>query len=121
VYSDGTPTRTFCYISDAITGYLLALTSDEHFNYFNIGIDSPEISIRELADIFIRQGQAITRYTGSAQFQPPPEKDYLTHNPSRRCPDIRKARTVLGYSPEVFIHEGVGRMITFFRENKGSL
>lgn len=121
MYSDGTPTRTFCYISDAIIGYLLALTSDESFNYFNIGIDRPEISIRELADIYIRQGQAITGYTGSAQFQPPPEKDYLTHNPSRRCPDIRKARSLLGYAPDIFVNEGVGRMIMFFQENKGSL
>ncbi|TLM78510.1 MAG: NAD-dependent epimerase/dehydratase family protein, partial [Actinobacteria bacterium] len=52
MFSDGTPSRTFCYISDAISGYLKALVHGE-YDYFNIGIDSPEISVRELADIYV--------------------------------------------------------------------
>ena len=43
--------RTFCYISDAITGYLKAITYDK-FDIFNIGIDNPEISVKQLADIY---------------------------------------------------------------------
>lgn len=121
MFSDGTPTRTFCYTSDAISGYLLALASDSQFDYFNIGMDSPEISVRELAEIYIRQGEHLFGYSGKALFQPPPEKDYLTHNPSRRCPDISKARKLLGYSPAIDVTDGVGRVLSFYMSEKEAM
>ena len=51
ILSDGTPTRTFCYISDAINGYLKVLLHDG-FDVFNIGMDKPELSVKEFAGIF---------------------------------------------------------------------
>ena len=48
---DGSPTRTYCYISDAIIGYLLCLTHGQ-YDYFNIGNDTPEISVKEFAKLF---------------------------------------------------------------------
>ncbi|WP_251033303.1 NAD-dependent epimerase/dehydratase family protein [Bacillus sp. ISL-75] len=115
MHSDGTPTRTFCYVTDAITGYLKALLY-EPFDYFNIGIDTPEISIKELAQIYKDAGSAKFGFNQSIEFKESEEKSYLTHNPLRRCPDISKARKFLNYSPAISIVEGVDRFLTFLKE-----
>ena len=49
IFSSGAPTRTFCYVADAVAGYFKALLHDR-FDAFNIGIEKPEISVRELAE-----------------------------------------------------------------------
>lgn len=116
MFSDGTPTRTFCYVADAVAGYLKALVHGE-YDYFNIGIDSPEISVRELADIYVEAAGEVLGYAGQAKFEPPAEAAYLTHNPQRRCPDIAKARRVLGYEPRVSVREGVTRFLTHLAED----
>ncbi|MEH7384553.1 NAD-dependent epimerase/dehydratase family protein [Bacillus sp. JJ1521] len=118
MYSDGKPTRTFCYVTDAITGYLKALLY-EPFDYFNIGIDKPEISIKELARIYKEAGLAIYGFNQSIEFRESDEQSYLTHNPLRRCPDITKARELLKYSPSISIDEGVHRFLTFLKEGGG--
>lgn len=120
IYSDGSPTRTFCYVSDAIIGYLKALLYGK-FDYFNIGIDKPEISIRELASIYIKKGQEIFNYTGISKFALSPEKEYLTHNPNRRCPSINKAKCLLNYNPSIYIEDGIERFLEFIRISKGIL
>jgi UDP-glucuronate decarboxylase len=120
IFSDGSPTRTFCYISDAITGYLKVLAHKE-FDYFNIGIDRPETSIKELAQIYIEQGKELFNYSGSVRFNSPPEKDYLTHNPNRRCPLIDKARKILNFNPAIFLEEGVNRFLKFIKLGDGNL
>lgn len=116
MFSDGSPTRTFCYISDAITGYLKALLY-KPFDVFNIGIDKPEISIKELAKIYQQAGQEIFEYSGDVKYEAPNDKDYLTNNPNRRCPNIDKAKELLGYQPRVFVDEGVRRFLTFVKES----
>jgi UDP-glucuronate decarboxylase len=115
MYSDGKPTRTFCYVTDAITGYLKALLY-EPFDYFNIGIDKPEISIKELARIYKEAGSAIYSFDQSIEFRESEEQSYLTDNPLRRCPDISKARELLKYSPSISIDEGIHRFLSFLKE-----
>lgn len=117
IFSDGRPTRTFCYISDAITGYLKAMTL-RRFDYFNIGIEGPEISVTQLAEIYRSAGRKVTGYTGDIKLSPPPEQDYLTHNPNRRCPDISKARHLLGYQPSIGVEEGVERFLRFLLQSQ---
>lgn len=119
MFSDGSPTRTFCYISDAITGYLKCLIhADEGFEAFNIGMDQPEISIRQLADIYIEAGKEIFGYTGSAKFAVSEDKDYLENNPNRRCPVIDKARNLLGYDPKITVDQGVRYFLEYIKESK---
>lgn len=115
MHSDGKPTRTFCYVADAITGYLKALLY-EPFGYFNIGIDKPEISIKDLAQIYKDMGSAIFDFNQSIEFRESEENSYLTDNPLRRCPDISKARRLLNYSPSISIVQGVHRFLTFLKE-----
>lgn len=94
ILSSGSPTRTFCYIADAIVGYLKVMLYGS-YDYFNIGMDKPEISIKELADIYVSAGVEIFDYKGKVCYQTSDDKDYLTNNPARRCPMIDKAREKL--------------------------
>lgn len=113
--SDGTPTRTFCYVADAMAGYLLTLLHGR-YDYFNIGIDRPEIMVRDLADLFARRGAEVFGYSGSVKYGKSADEAYLTHNPNRRCPVIDKARSVLGYAPTILVEEGVGRYLRFLQQ-----
>jgi UDP-glucuronate decarboxylase len=114
IYSSGSPTRTFCYVADAVAGYLKTMLHGE-CAYFNIGIDSPEISVSQLAQIYVNIGKKHFDYTGSVKFEVPQETDYLTHNPLRRCPDISKAKKVLGFKPTIKVEEGIERFLKFLK------
>lgn len=114
IFSDGSPTRTFCYVSDAVLGQLKVLLHDD-YDFFNIGSDGPEISIARLAEIYVDAGREVCGYTGQARLSPPPEAEYLTHNPNRRCPDISKARRLLGFAPAVPVERGVRRFLESLR------
>jgi UDP-glucuronate decarboxylase len=120
ILSDGTPTRTFCYISDAITGYLKVLLHGK-FGIFNIGMDNPELSVKAFAEIFNQAGKEIFDYRGKISFNVSSDKEYLTDNPNRRCPDISKARTELGYNPTVPVERGIRRYLEFLKINNGKL
>lgn len=118
MFSDGSPTRTFCYISDAITGYLkVLLYAGRNFEAFNIGMDKPEISIRQLAEIYAQAGREIFGYTGQVRFAVSEDKAYLENNPNRRCPVIDKARRLLGYNPEVDVEQGVRYFLEYVKES----
>lgn len=116
ILSSGAPKRTFCHIADAAAGYLKVLLHGR-YDYFNIGIDKPEISIAELAEIYREAGAEIFNYKGKVNYAVSSDKDYLTNNPQRRCPVLAKARRILNYNPKIFVDEGVRRFLTFIKEN----
>lgn len=116
--SDGSPTRTFCYISDAITGYIKGLLYNKSFEAFNIGIDKPEISVKKLAEIYQAHGKALFGYTGRLYFTTDPDREYLTNNPGRRCPNIDKARNLLGYDPKMDPETGVKNFLEYIKTSK---
>lgn len=120
ILSDGKPTRTFCYISDAVTGYLKVLLHGS-FDVFNIGMDRPEMSVKEFAETFNRVGKEVVDYKGSISFSVSDDKEYMTDNPNRRCPDLTKARTILNYQPSVLVEDGIRRYLTFLHLNNGKL
>lgn len=116
VLSDGSPTRSFCYIRDGIAGFLSVLLSDFQGEAFNIGSDQ-ETSIIELAHL-------VADITGDVEveFQQSPDVEYLIDNPRRRCPDLTKAKTLLGYRPQVSLEAGLRRMLAWYTDvykNKG--
>jgi UDP-glucuronate decarboxylase len=117
ILSDGSPTRTFCYVSDAVTGYLLCLLFGQ-FDYFNIGIERPEIPVSDLARIYREAGAEILGYRGCARFKKSEDSAYLIDNPNRRCPVIEKARARLGYNPQVLVEEGVRRYLRFLAHER---
>ena len=105
VYGDGSQTRSFCYVSDLIEGIYRLMQSDE---YLPTNMGNPqEITIREFA-------QRVKALTGSASpivFQPLPQDD-----PKQRCPDISKARKLLGWEPKVSLEEGLRLTLDFFKQ-----
>ena len=118
MFSDGSPTRTFCYVSDAVTGYLKGLLyGQKDFETFNIGMDRPEISVRRLAEIYAETGRELFGYTGQVRFTVPEDKEYLHNNPNRRCPVIDKARSLLGYDPLVDVELGVRYFLEYIKES----
>lgn len=120
MYSNGKPTRTFCYIADAITGYLKVLLHGK-LEAFNIGIDKPEVSVAEFAELFAKSASKVYDYKGSVRFELSDDAEYMTDNPNRRCPNIEKAKNTLGYQPKIEVEEGIGRYLEFLKINKGQL
>jgi dTDP-glucose 4,6-dehydratase len=110
VYGDGSQTRSFCYVDDLIDGILLLSQSDEHLPV-NIG-NPGEFTILECA-------QAVLEVTGSKselRFDALPEDD-----PTRRCPDITKARTLLGWEPHITLRQGLAKTLDFFKSKVDSV
>lgn len=118
LWSDGSPRRTYCYVSDAVAGYFLGLLHGK-FDYFNIGSDKEEIAVRELAEIYRVAGAEMFGYSGTVRYEESNDSEYLTHNPSRRRPDISKARAKLGYDPKIEVREGVRRHLEFLSGEGG--
>jgi UDP-glucuronate decarboxylase len=118
MFSDGSPTRTFCYSSDAITGYYKVLVKGRPGEAYNIGIETPEISIAQLADVVTATARQLFGYTGKVVRGASAEADYLVDNPNRRCPTIEKARRELGFNPSVSIDDGLRRALTWYHYNR---
>lgn len=120
--SDGSPTRTFCYIADAVTGYLKVLIRGHQGEPYNIGIDNDETSMRDLALLVQSHARELWSYAGSVITQEPEESAYLEDNPNRRCPNIDKAREHLDYDPKIGIDQGVRSALEwyFHQENLGT-
>jgi dTDP-glucose 4,6-dehydratase/UDP-glucuronate decarboxylase len=111
--SDGNATRTFCYVADAVTGFLLALLSTHDGEAFNVGNDKPEISMRRLAELV----NHVSENRAGVDLKMSDDSHYLTDNPQRRCPDLRKAARLLGYVPRVTIEEGLRRSCVWYRDS----
>ena len=118
MYSDGKPTRTFCYSADSITGYYKVLVKGHNGEPYNVGTETPEISMAELAQKIINTAGELFGYTGKLVRKPNPEADYLVDNPNRRCPNIDKSRAHLGYNPGIHVDEGLRRSLIWYHHNQ---
>lgn len=108
VYGDGTQTRSFCYITDTVRAILLAIRNKKmKGEVVNVG-NPTETTIIDLAKKIIQITNSRSRIT----FHPRPEDD-----PQRRCPDIRKTKSILGWEPVVSLDEGLQRTISWFKNN----
>jgi UDP-glucuronate decarboxylase len=116
--SDGSPKRTFCYSADAIVGYYKVLVRGRSGEPYNVGVETPEISMYELAQKVVAAATELFGYRGKIVRQTSVEKDYLVDNPNRRCPVIRKARTDLGYNPTILVDEGLRRAMLWYNDNR---
>jgi nucleoside-diphosphate-sugar epimerase len=118
MHSDGSPTRTFCYVADAIVGYYKILVKGVPGEAYNIGVEAPEISMKELAGMIARLARNRFGYRGRVVHQESADADYLVDNPNRRCPVIAKARRDLGYNPQIGLEDGLLRALVWYSENR---
>jgi UDP-glucuronate decarboxylase len=116
--SDGTAKRTFCYVADAVVGYYKILVSGRPGEAYNVGVETPEISVTELAARAVALGQELFNYRGRVVRRESSDKDYVVDNPYRRCPVITKARTELRFDPQVTIDEGLRRSFLWYSGNR---
>jgi dTDP-glucose 4,6-dehydratase len=108
IYGSGSQTRSFCYVSDLIRGILALLaapSSNEMDRPFNIG-NPEERTVRDLATKIL----ALTRSSSQIEYHDLPVDD-----PHVRCPDVTRAKSVLGWKPEVDIDQGLQLTIDYFR------
>ena len=104
IYGDGSQTRSFCYVSDLIDGILRLSLSQEHLPV-NIG-NPDEWTILECA----REVLNVTSAKSGILFQPLPQDD-----PTRRRPDITKARELLGWEPKIKLRHGLEKSLEYFK------
>lgn len=104
IYGDGSQTRSFQYVDDLIEGILAVMERDIE-TPINLG-NPDEYQIEELAEKIIK----LTSSKSKIVFRPLPSDD-----PTRRRPDIAKAKALLDWSPKISLEEGLLRTIDFFR------
>jgi dTDP-glucose 4,6-dehydratase len=104
VYGDGSQTRSFCYVSDLVEGMIRLLLSGET-DPVNVG-NPTELTILAFAETI----NALTGNRAGIVFKPLPADD-----PRVRRPDITRARTILGWAPQVPVEVGLARTIEHFR------
>ena len=104
IYGDGSQTRSFCYVSDLIDGILHLSRSNEHLPV-NIG-NPDEWTILECA----REVLAVTAAGTEIIFKPLPQDD-----PTRRRPDITRAKELLGWEPKIKLRHGLEKSLEYFK------
>jgi nucleoside-diphosphate-sugar epimerase len=112
--SDGSPSRTFCYVADAVIGYLKVLVRGRNGEAYNIGVEEPEVTVDELAERIVGLGRTLFQYGGKVVRGSDPDKRYLVDNPQRRRPSIAKARRELGYDPCISLDDGLRRTLLWY-------
>ena len=104
IYDTGKQTRTYCYITDAINGFLRAIFKNEKFGLYNIGNDVGEINVLDLVKMSEKIMETRINYKISSY-----PKEYPSEQPTRRCPDISNAKKNLSYFPKIALKEGLKR------------
>lgn len=106
LYGQGLQTRSFCYVDDLVLG-LVRLMENE-CGVFPVNLGNPhEIAMRELAQII----KTLTKSHSEIIYHDLPADD-----PVRRCPDISRAKSTLGWSPKVSLEEGILKTINYFQD-----
>jgi dTDP-glucose 4,6-dehydratase len=108
VHGDGSQTRSLCHVDDLVEG-IVRLAVSEEVDPVNLG-NPHEVTILELAET-VRE---VVGSTAPIEFRPRPVDD-----PNQRCPDITRARAVLGWEPTVGLRDGLERTLPWFRKALG--
>lgn len=107
VFGDGTQTRSFCYVSDLIEGIIAAMEKGQSGEIYNLG-NSDEFTILELAEIV----KKLTNSTSETTLV----NKLPIDDPLKRCPDISKAKQVLGWEPKIEPEEGLKKLIVYLQK-----
>lgn len=105
IYGNGEQTRSFCYVSDLVNGFIKMMENEDSIGPINLG-NPKEFTILELAELVIEQ-------TGSKSelvYKQLPQDD-----PVRRKPDISLAKKILNWEPEIPLSEGLKKTINYFK------
>ena len=112
IHSDGSPTRSFCYVSDAIGGFFKLLLSKHDGIICNVGNDE-EVSVKNVADTI----KNIVGKPISIKIIESDDPNYTKDNPQRRCPDLSLIKKSVNYIPKIDLEEGLKRVYKWYRSN----
>ena len=110
IFGDGSQTRSFCYVSDLIEGFIRFMDQSSVIGPMNLG-NPTEYTILDIAKTIIEETHSISNITF---------KDLPQDDPTRRCPDISLAKNTLGWTPTVSFQEGLGHTINYFKKTLDS-
>jgi UDP-glucuronate decarboxylase len=110
VYGDGSQTRSFCYANDLVDGLIGLMNCETDGVYSPVNLGNPhEVTVFELAQM------VSARLGGEIEFRDLPADD-----PTRRCPDISRAKRLLGWEPKISLEIGLERTIEYFKQLESS-
>ncbi len=113
IYDTGLQTRTYCYIADALNGFMRVFLDEKKFSVYNIGSDNDEINVVDLVGVFEK---VISKKIEHELVSYP--DSYPSDQPQRRKPDITNAKNNLGYIPQYSIEEGINLLYDWFKNLK---
>lgn len=108
IYGDGSQTRSFCYVSDLIEGFIRMMNQDTEIGPVNLG-NPVENTMLELAEAV----KEVTASKATITHEPLPKDD-----PRRRCPDISKAKALLKWEPVVDLKTGLGHTVNYYKRTQ---
>tara|TARA_Y200000002_G_C22680605_1_gene663907 strand:- start:2212 stop:3249 length:1038 start_codon:yes stop_codon:yes gene_type:complete len=108
IYGSGKQTRTYCYITDALEGFLRVICFGKSGEAYNIGNNKPEVSVKDVTEILkkIHIKKLKTKLINHP-------KSYPNDEPQRRCPDLQKAKRDLQYKPKVKLQDGLEKFLNW--------
>ena len=106
IYNHGKQTRTFCYIVDAMIGFLKVIVSGKDGEIYNVGNNLEEISMNKLAKILT----SLTQYKTIIKKINYPSS-YPSNEPMRRCPDLHKIKKHTRYTPKIKLKDSLKRFL----------
>ena len=112
IYGSGKQTRTYCYITDAMEGFIRVVCYGKSGSAYNIGNNNPEVSVKDIFKILkkIHNKAVNERYISHP-------KSYPNDEPQRRCPDISKAKKDLNYKTRVKLEKGLKNFLDWAKVN----
>lgn len=110
VYGTGNQTRTYCYITDAIVGFIKVFVNGQYCKPYNIGNPNNETSALRLAEIF----REVCNSEVPIEVQDHPS-EYPSDEPDRRCPNIERAKLDLNYEPHVDLETGIRKFYEYIK------
>ena len=112
IYGTGNQTRTYCYITDAVNGFLRVIYLGKSGEAYNIGNSKPEVSVKDIYNLLNK----INDKKITAKFVSHP-KSYPNDEPQRRCPNIMKAKKDLKYKTMINLENGLKKYLDWARAN----
>ncbi|QLH02212.1 NAD-dependent dehydratase [Nitrosopumilus cobalaminigenes] len=112
IHSDGTPTRSFCYVTDAMKAFFKILLLPPGGSIFNVGNDE-EISVHGVAETI----KKIINPSIKIKIQKSSDPNYVIDNPQRRCPNLEYITNTLDFIPEISLQQGIERIYSWYKVN----
>jgi len=112
IHSDGSPTRSFCYVSDAIRAFFRMLLLAPNGSICNVGNDE-EISVLDVAKMI----QKLFDTDVNIKIEKNLDPHYTTDNPQKRCPDLALINSLVQYKPKIMFENGLKRVYDWYNGN----